>query len=141
MSRTINALNRGELQKGLREVTKDAEALTRQISDADSEPVVKDAAVLLKEIKRLLSVPGSGKPSAPGSPPRKQRGTLYRSWKSKVVQGVRRVGSGFFTASIQEYGTHTEVPRPYARPALENVQAKMVDTMVLESQKKIATAP
>jgi hypothetical protein len=141
MSRTINALSRGELQKGLQAVTKDVETLTRNISGADSEPVVAAAGVLLKEVKRLISTPGGGKPAPPGSPPRKQSGQLYRSWKSRVVQGVRRVGSGLFTASLAEYGTPTEPPRPYARAALENVQTQMTDVLVTESQKKIAEAP
>ena len=141
MSRTINALNRGELQKGLRAATKDAENLTRQISTADSEPVVRSAAVLLKEVKRLISTPGGGKPAPPGSPPHRQTGRTRRSWKSKVVQGARRVGSGDFRASIAEFGTVKEAPRPYARAALQNVEHEMGEVYVTESQRKIATTP
>jgi len=139
--RTINALSRGELQRGLREATKDAQRLTREISGADSEPVKQAAGVLLKEVRRLLSTPGGGKPAPPGSPPHKQTGALRRSWKQAVVQGVRRVGSGNFRAFLAEFGTEHEAPRPYARDALENVQGQMADVIVQESQREILKVP
>ena len=115
--------------------------LTRELSGADSEPVKKSAAVLLKEIRRLLSTPGGGKPSTPGSPPRKQSGRLRKSWRTAVVQGVRRVGSSDFRAWMTEFGTDQMAPRPYARVALENKQNEMGEVLVTESQRKIATTP
>lgn len=138
MARVINALSRSELQRGLRQVTKDVERLNRDISGADSEPVKKSAAVLLKEIRRLLSTPGGGKPAPPGSPPRKQTGRLRKSWRTAVVDGVRRVGSGDFRSWMTEYGNDQMPPRPYARVALENVAAQMTEVLVSESERAIS---
>lgn len=140
-SRTINALSRGELQRGLQQVTKDVEKLTRDISGADSEPVKAAAIVLRGEWRRLLSVPGGGKPAAPGSPPHRQKGILRRSVRTAIVQGVRRVGTSNFRAPIHEFGNDKEPPRPSARPALENVAEKMGDVIVQESQKAVVKAP
>lgn len=140
-SRTINALNRGELQRGLRLVTKDVEKLTRDISGADSEPVKQAALVLRKEWRRLLSTPGSGKPAAPGSPPARQSGRLMRSIRTAIVNGVRRVGTGDFRAWMTEYGTDKAPPRPHARPALENVAEKMGEVIVQASARAVEQSP
>lgn len=137
MSRSINALAAGELQRGLRLVTKDVETMTRDISGADSEPVKAAATVLQKEWRRLLSNRGGGKPSSPGSPPAKQSGRLQRSIRTAVVQGVRRVGSSDFRSWMTEFGTDQAPPRPHARPALENAASKMSEVLVSESQKAV----
>jgi HK97 gp10 family phage protein len=141
MARTINALSRGELQKGLALVTKDVERVTRDISGADSDAVKAAATVLLKEVKRLINVSGGGKPSSPGSPPARQSGKYYRSWRQRVVQGARRVGTGDFRGPMNEYGTQFHPPRPHARPALENVAGQMGEVLVSESQKAMETVP
>jgi len=167
MSRTINALQRGELQRGLQAATKDAMRLTRDISGADSEPVKAAAGVLQKEWRRLLGTKGGGKPSAPGAPPRRQSGRLWRSIRQAVVRGVRRVGSSDFRTWMLEYGVdsppkparlfknqkgknkgrmtkprkgHHMAPRPHARPALENAQQQMTEVLVAESQRAVVTA-
>jgi hypothetical protein len=137
MARTINALSAGELQKGLALVTKDVERVTRDISGADSEPVKAAATVLLKEVKRLIGTRGGGKPSSPGSPPARQSGKYYRSWRQAVVLGARRVGTSDFRSWMQEYGTDKAAPRPHARPALENVAGQMGEVIVSASQKAV----
>lgn len=141
MSRAINALKAGELQRGLRAVNTDVARMTAEISGANSEPVKRAATVLQKEVRRLLNTRGGGKPSAPGSPPHRQSGRLWRSWRQAVVQGIRRVGSGDFRSWMAEFGTDREAPRPYARPALENVAGQMAEVLVTESQRAVKTAP
>lgn len=154
MSRTINALSRGDLQKGLSLVTKDVEKLTREISGADSEPVKAAALVLRKEWRRLLNTPGGAvqgpllpgefgvslgrAPSAPGQPPAKQTGRLQKSIGTRVVQGVRRVGTDDFRSWMTEYGTSQSPPRPHARPALENAAQEMTEVLISESQGAVA---
>jgi HK97 gp10 family phage protein len=139
VARTINALSRGELQKGLALVTKDVERVTRDISGADSDAVKAAATVLLKEVKRLIGTSGGGKPSSPGTPPARQSGKYYRSWRQAVVQGARRVGTSDFRSWMHEYGTDKAPPRPHARPALENVAGQMGEVLVTESQKNMET--
>jgi hypothetical protein len=56
---------------------------------------------------------------------------------------VRRVGSGLFTSRLLEFGFTTKsgtlvAPRPFARPAVENVAGQMTDIMVTEAQKRVA---
>lgn len=158
MARRINALQRNALQKGLRDATKDAERLTRAISGADEEPVKRAAFALRKAWRRVLSTPGGGEPSAPGSAPHKQgvgfrfrrrKGSagparfsrpLFRSIGTAVVEGVRRVGSGDFRARLHEFGAEDHPPRPHARVALEAAAGKMADVIVTASQQEIATA-
>jgi hypothetical protein len=139
MARIINALSRGDLQKGLALVTRDVERATREISGADSEPVKAAATVLLKEVKRLIGNRGGGQPSQPGQPPARQSGRYFKSWRQAVVQGVRRVGTSDFRSWMQEYGTDKQAPRPHARPALENVAGKMGEVVVTASQKAVET--
>jgi hypothetical protein len=93
---------------------------------ADDEGVVNAAKVLVRSIKKVLSKKATGVrhttvasggfrkttkkktsyglPSSPGEPPRRQSGALYRSIGTAVVAGVRRVGSGDFTAPILNDG-------------------------------------
>jgi HK97 gp10 family phage protein len=134
VSRTINALERGQLQRGLQLVTKDVEKLTREISGADSEPVKKAALVLRKEWRRLLGNSGGGKPSSPGAPPAKQSGRLQRSIKTAIVNGVRRIGTDDFRSWMTEFGTDQAPPRPHARPAVENSAQEMAEVLISESQ-------
>lgn len=140
MSRAINAMNRGELQRGLRAATKDLERMTRDISGADSEPVKRAADVLRTQWRALVSVKNP-EPAPPGSPPHRHRGRLWKSIKTAVVDGVRRVGSGDFRSWMTEFGTDGRAPRPHARTALELAQPQMTEVLVQESQRLAATAP
>jgi hypothetical protein len=141
MSRTINAMSRGDLQKGLRSVNKDLVKMTAVISGANSEPVKQAATVLQKNWRRILNVRGGGKPSSPGTPPRRQSGRLWKSIRQAVVDGVRRVGSGDFVAWMDEFGVDGRAPRPHARPALEVSQQQMTEVLIAESERLAATAP
>jgi hypothetical protein len=143
VSRTINALKRGELHRGVSAVNKDIQQLTAEISGAKSEPVIRGAQVLRKNWRRLISTAGKGEPSAPGSPPHAQKRHLAKSIGTGVVDGVRRVGSSRFTSRLQEFGYEardgTQVePRPHGRVALEQSAEEMVDVTVSEMQRKIA---
>lgn len=143
MSRSINALVKGDLQRGLNAATKDVQKLTAELTGANSEPVVKASRVLLGNWKRIVNVPGGGEPAAPGEPPRRQTRKLVRSFGSRVVEGVRRVGSGDFVARLQEFGytakDGTSVPaRPHGRVAIEISKDEMVDVTVSEMQRRIA---
>jgi hypothetical protein len=141
MSRAINAMSRGELQKGLRAVNKDVAKMTAIISGANSEPVKQAATVLQKNWRRLLNVRGGGKPSAPGTPPRRQSGRLWKSVRQGVVEGVRRVGSGDFRSWMTEFGVDGRAPRPHARPALEVSQQQMTEVIVTESERLASVTP
>lgn len=143
MSRVFNALHRGDLQRGLREATKEAEKVTAEITGANTEPVKRSAEVLKKRWRAVLSVRGGGEPAPPGAPPHAQTRTLVRSIGNRVVDGVRRVGSGLFTARLQEFGYEDRSgnqvpPHPHGRPAVELAAPEMVDVMVTEAQKRIA---
>ena len=143
MARVINALQKGELQRGLQAVTKDIVRANAELTGANSEPVRKSAFVLLKNWRKLLDVPGHGQPAPPGQPPRRQTRKLRRSLGTAVVDGIRRVGSSLFTARLTEYGYTTKdgqmvAPRPHGRVALQLAEKDMVDVQVSEMQRKIA---
>jgi hypothetical protein len=60
------------------------------------------------------------------------------------VDGVRRVGSGWFVARLQEFGYEARdgsaVPaRPHGRVAFEISKDEMVDVSVSEMQRKIGS--
>lgn len=117
--------------------------MNKELTGANSEPVVKAARVLSRNWRRLVSVSGGGIASAPGQPPRQQKGWLRRSIGTTVVNGVRRVGSSLFTARLTEYGYSAQdgtavPPRPHGRVALELSASEMLDVTVSEMQKKIA---
>jgi hypothetical protein len=142
VSRTINALKAGDLQRGLAAVRKDIEALNADLTGANSEPVKAGAKVFVRNWRRIVSVRGRGEPSPPGSPPHAQLRRLVRSIGTTVVGGVRRVGSSLFTSRLQEFGFTAEdgtavAPRPHARPALEQSAPEMVDVTVSEAHKRI----
>jgi hypothetical protein len=139
--RRINAMVAGDLHRELRVVNKSIERMTREISGADSEPVKKAASLLLRNWRRLLNVQGGGKAAAPGQPPRRQSGVLWKSMKQAVVDGVRRVGSGNFRSWMTEFGVGDKPPRPHARPALEMSERGMADGIVVDSQRAVAKAP
>lgn len=76
--------------------------------------------LMAEEVRRRLGVEGSGVPSAPGEPPRKQTGELQRSVSYRVDRAARKV---YVTvdhpaALYLEYGTRTMAPRPYLRQTL-----------------------
>lgn len=120
MSR-INAFRRGELQRGLSQVSRELVRTTKALTGANSEPVKKAAGVLARAWREQLSTPGGdlrtslktrrvrGTPSEPGQPPHKITGKLRKSITTAVVDGVRRVGSGLFKARLLEFGVQATV--------------------------------
>jgi hypothetical protein len=141
--RTINALRAGDLARGLAGVQKDINKLNADLTGANSEPVRKSAGALLKNWRKLLDVPGHGAPAAPGQAPHRQTRKLRRSLGTAVVDGIRRVGSGWFVSRLQEFGFTAQdgtqvAPRPHGRVAFAQSEKEMVDVQVSEMQKRIA---
>lgn len=139
----MNAFLRSDLQRALRKGTREMQKMTTDLSGANSPAVRQAANALRTRWRAILYVQGAGVPAAPGAPPRAQKEQLLRSIASRVVDGVRRVGSGFFTARLHEFGYEAKdgkqvPPRPHARPALELAASKMTDVFVSEAQRRIA---
>jgi len=94
-----------------------------------AEGAMKVFSIKVKEeVKKSLNVRDKiGKSyisSAPGDPPRKRTGHLFKSVYNRinkinkfVVQGI--VGDNAEYAVHLEYGTSKMAPRPYMRPAVE----------------------
>jgi len=134
----------------LRGVNRTAGKLLAQVSGAKSEPVSRAAGILAREIRKTLNQSGGGRPSAPGQPPRRQRGRLARSVRHGVVGAGRRVAATWFTAALLEEGVNTSrptrsgrrrrggqarrqvriAPRPFMARSLARAQAQMVDVAV-----------
>lgn len=136
-------------------VVKSAAVLARKMREVLSVPAPGRRASL-----KSRRVQG-GEPSRAGQPPRMQSERLKRSIKHAVVEGVRRVGTGNFRGRLLEFGVIAAgrksrpskrkgakgamtkasrpiviAPRPWARPALEQARAAMVDVVVSELRKQ-----
>lgn len=108
----LGKVARPELRKGMRAATK----------------------VVLVEAKRLVSLPTQEgriydlddgeehQASAPGDPPAKFHGLLFRSLKMQIGRSglSGRVLSSDPKAHVQEYGSRHQEPRPFLRVALRN---------------------
>lgn len=122
---SVNALDRSALQRVTR-------ALSRELADiggADTEEMKAAGSVLAKAIRSELATKGSllqgphrasktgkasklrGLASAPGEPPHRISGRLYKSIGQEVVGGVRRVGSSWFTSRLLQFGVDAEETR------------------------------
>jgi hypothetical protein len=112
------------------------DVVTRQLkrdTGPRSRAMTRAARVLRDAIRTVISTPGTpSNPAPPGAPPHRITRELLRSWGTGVVNGVRRVGSGWFVARLQEDGTESMAPHPYARQGLANAERTMVDTFVGE---------
>jgi len=102
-----------------------------------NQPETKAAAnVLRRAVKDRIKVQGAGESSPAGQSPFKQDGKLIKGIGSANVGGIRRVGSGFFTAPLLEFGAIIGVryirPRPFFRPALEAATKEMTNVFVKE---------
>lgn len=110
-----------------------------ELTGANSEPVKKSARILLKQIRLSLNVAGVRSAPAPaGSPPHKISGKLRKSFATAVVDGARRVGSGYFKARLAEFGSEQQPPRPYMRASFAKAEPEMVDTFVSDLQHAVA---
>ena len=133
---------------------------TQHLTAADS-PVMRMLALRLeREIKLMLSRPGTGreypaskgkggrrrkrKASAPDNPPAVMTGTLRRSITHGVVDNVMRVGTNIEYAPWLEFGTLDKggfvAPRPFMRPAWEKVGPTMGGHIVASLQDNLAKA-
>jgi hypothetical protein len=114
-----------------------------------SERNLKEAIDLLKaEVKQELSVQGAiipGKrkknpktgrymkkrvPSAPGEPPHKWTGRLFRSVRSKVEARKGRARVIVAGGNLTEFGTKKMAARPYLRPALAKLKSMIALILV-----------
>lgn len=130
----------------IRRARRDLDAIVRDTTGADSEPVRQAASVLVRAWRRILGVQGSALArSAAGQAPRQQLLRLRRSVKTAVVDGVRRVGSGDFRARLFEFGGYKDrsgepqPARPHAQPAAESVADQMGEVLVSAAQQRVAS--
>ena len=104
-------------------------------------PAMRDSAkVLAKHMRRQVAERGHGEPAAPGEAPHRQVGTLHKSIGYEVVDSVMRVGSGHFTARLQEEGHvgkdgDTVAPRPFMDASLQSAREEMTHDVVATLQK------
>lgn len=125
----------------VRETRRALDAEVAELSGARSEPVVAAARVLRTEIRRQVAVRGTDESPAPaGSPPHRIRGLLWRSIGTAVVDGVRRVGSGYYVARLQEFGSERRAPRPFMDRGLAAAAPQMTEVFVSEAQRKVKQA-
>ena len=92
-------------------------AIVKAAARAALEPAGK---ALADEVRRRVSVPGLGVPSAPGEPPRKQTGGLLASIRHEVDPTSLEilVIADHPAAFYLEYGTQRMAARPFLRPAV-----------------------
>jgi HK97 gp10 family phage protein len=116
--------------------------LATEAAQGGSPPLVAAGLVLERAMKLELSHPGTGRvykrggvlhqASAPGEPPAVDTGALRNSIGHEAVGDVLRVGSGLDYSAYLEFGTPKMEPRPFARPALADVQDQMTRAIVIE---------
>ena len=122
---SVNALDRLSLQR----VTKALSKEMAEIGGANTPEMKAAGSVLARAIRKELATKGSllqgpnrasktgkpaklrGLPSAPGEPPHRITGRLYKSIGQEVVGGVRRVGSSWFTSRLLQYGVDADETR------------------------------
>lgn len=91
----------------LLEVNREAARVLKQLGRATSPEMIDGAKVLKRAIRRVLGVPGHGKPAPPGEPPRKQSGAMHKSVRSGVVGARQRVAVLDPAAPMQQFGVDT----------------------------------
>jgi len=111
-----------------------ADVRVRAEKDAD-RALDAGADVLLAQVRVELSRPGLGRLNArthrarPGDPPLRQSGALLASARVETPRpGVRRVVVGGPDApysAVQEFGSRTQPPHPFMRPALRHARGRM----------------
>lgn len=140
--RSLDFLDPGGFQQGLRAAMGDIDQWMAEATGAKSAPVEAAARLLVKETRRLVGGMGEEwETAAPGEPPLAHQRRLYRSIQTAVVDGERRVGSGYFVARLLEFGTDgdergPDFPHPFMRPALEGVADQMTDVFVSDLQRR-----
>lgn len=124
----------------------------------DRRVLVTSGLVLEREIKLMLSHPGTGRvyggarsrktgrkrkqhqASAPGEPPAVDTGVLRNTIGHEVIESMGhvklRVGSNQKYAQPLEFGTMSIKPRPFMRPAFELARKQMSASAVSELRKR-----
>ncbi len=169
---SFTSLDRFDLQ---RQISTAMRGLKKEMADVGgaNTPEMKAAGrVLRAAIKKQLAKqgiryagplrPGAKPktiPSAPGEPPRRVTGRLWKSVGTEVVGGVLRVGESWFTSRLLEGGVDAALPlrsgkvrrrvgglarrrikiapRPFMERAYEQAAPKMEGDFVLELRRKI----
>lgn len=114
----MNALDRTALTRSLSTLKRELAA----VGGANTPEIKAAGNALARSIRKELATRGSllqgphrasktgkpsklrGVPSAPGEPPHRISGRLYKSIGQEVVGGVRRVGSSWFTSRLLQFG-------------------------------------
>jgi HK97 gp10 family phage protein len=109
--------------------------LADQVEFAVQAAVADGADDLRREARALLNVSGSGAPSSPGEPPRRQSGRLRDSLRVEIAPGrlSAAVGSDLDYGADLEFGTQDTAPRPWLQPAAQNaapgIKARIKDAV------------
>jgi HK97 gp10 family phage protein len=88
---------------------------------------------------------GGHQASAPGETPAVDTGLLVNSINTELVssnanEAWSQVGTGVVYAEFLEFGTSKMKPRPYMRPAYDNNEAKIKDTIRRFAKQQIESA-
>ncbi len=106
-----NAFERGDLQRQISTAMKALKKEMAEIGGAATPEMKAAGRVLARSIRKQVSVKGDeSHPSAPGSPPHRVTGRLYKSVGIEVVGGVLRVGESWFTSRLLEEGVDATLP-------------------------------
>ena len=113
-------------------------ACQREIQALIKRGLYSAGLLVQRRAKELLSVSGTGggkgkkrkrkygsEPSAPGEPPRKQRGTLRASVSVDADDKECRVGTNLKYGLYLELGTRKLKARPWLRRALAETESKI----------------
>lgn len=127
------------------------EGIVTSWTDAKGPEVIESSKALVKGLRRVLSVRGRGRPSAPGRPPHRQTGRLARSVNHGLRGGERVVAITDFKGLFQEEGVETRAtlssgrrrrqgrvarravripPRPFMQAGFEAARDEMTNTTV-----------
>lgn len=128
--------------EGLSDLKKALEDLGTEVSTRVGRAANRKAARRL--VDRLIAVAPEGVRQSPAS---KRYGKLRDNLRVKAVKGrtkgriKHQVTTGHaFWGAFYEMGTAKQRPRPWWRPAVENIQAELVDIQIEELSRGIDRA-
>jgi HK97 gp10 family phage protein len=128
------------------------EVLDAMAGDRLGKAVMAGGFVLETAVKISMSaashtgiVYGGHQASAPGETPAVDTGLLVNSINTELVsssatEAWSQVGTGVVYAEFLEFGTSKMKPRPYMRPAYDNNEAKIKDTIRRFAKQQIESA-
>lgn len=121
----------------------------QQLNTAAQTGLRKSGKIILDEMRRLIldeaktgKMYGSHQASAPGEAPANETGELVESFTAEVDTSIKDkptliIGARADHATFLEYGTKFMAPRPFMRPAINNVQRRVEMAIALEIQKAL----